>query len=122
MAPATREQAEKAASLLLTLQKIEKELTSRLKEWVKENGAIQVGDMAFGPTLVVSYDFETQQIVHNLLEAGLDREEIWPLLSITKTNLEKGLRKPRRGDLLELVLSSTTGKISERIDFRKLRL
>jgi hypothetical protein len=120
LAPTTREQAEKAASLLLTLQKMEKELASRLKEWVKENGAIQVGDMVFGPTPVVSYDFDARQIVQTLLDAGLDREEIWPLLSITKTNLEKGLRKLRRGDLLELVLSSTTGKISERIDFRKL--
>jgi hypothetical protein len=120
LAPTTREQAEKTASLLLTLQKMEKELAARLKEWVKENGAIQVGDMVFGPTPVVSYDFDARQIVQTLLDAGLDREEIWPLLSITKTNLEKGLRKLRRGDLLELVLSSTTGKISERIDFRKL--
>lgn len=119
LAPATREQAEKAASLLLTLQKMEKELAARLKEWVKENGAIQVGDMAFGPAPVVSYDFDAQQIVRTLLDAGLDREEIWPLLSITKTNLEKGLRKLRRGDLIESVMPTAREKVSERIDFRK---
>lgn len=100
-APATREQAEKAASLLLTLQKMEKELTARLKEWARENGFIRVGDLVYGPAQAVSYDFDPEQITAALLEAGLSREEIWPLLSITKTNLEKGLRKLSRRDLLE---------------------
>ena len=122
LAPATREQAEKAASLLLTLQRMEKDLAARLKEWVKENGAIQVGDLVYGPTQVVSYDLDSQQIVQTLLEAGLDREEIWPLLSITKTNLEKGLRKLQRRDLLELALSNAATKVYERMDFRKLSL
>jgi len=48
------------------------------------------------------------------------REEVWPLLSITKTNLEKGLRKLRRGDLLELVMPAAKSKVSERIDIRKV--
>lgn len=34
-APVTREQSEKAAARLLTLQQMEKELAARLKEWVK---------------------------------------------------------------------------------------
>jgi hypothetical protein len=119
LAPATREQAEKAASLLLTLQKMEKELAARLKEWVKENGAIQVGDLVFGPTTMVSYDFDVRQIVQTLLEGGLDREEIWPFLSITKANLEKGLRKLRRRELLEQVYSITETNVSEKVDFRK---
>lgn len=122
IAPATREQAEKAASLLFTLQRMEKELTVRLKEWVKENGTIQVGDMVFGPAPVVSYDFDAREIVHTLLDAGLDRDDVWPLLSITKTNLEKGLRKLRRADLLELVKPATPTKVSEKIDFRKVYL
>jgi hypothetical protein len=119
LAPATREQAEKAASLLLTLQKMEKELATRLKDWVKENGSIQVGDMIYGPTPVVYYDFDAQQIVQVLLEAGLNREEVWPMVSITKTNLERGLRKLRQRDLLDQILSSVATKLSEKIDFRK---
>ena len=71
LAPATREQAEKAASLLLTLQRMEKDLAARLKEWVKENGAIQVGDLVYGPTPVVSYNLDAQQVVQTLIEAGL---------------------------------------------------
>jgi len=120
MAPASREQAEKAASLLLTLQKIEKELTTRLKDWVKEHGPIQVGDLVYVPSPVVSYDLDAQQIVQTLLEAGLNREEVWSLLSITKTNLEKGLRKLQRRDLLDLVYSGAATRVSENVDFRKV--
>ncbi|MFZ5451287.1 MAG: PD-(D/E)XK nuclease family protein [Thermodesulfobacteriota bacterium] len=119
IAPATREQAEKAASLLLTLQKMEKELTTRLKDWVKENGPIQVGDLVYGASPVVSYDIDPQKVATILLNAGLSRDEVWPLLSMTKTNLEKGLRKLKRRDLLELVLSTAATKGSEKIDFRK---
>jgi hypothetical protein len=57
-----------------------------------------------------------------LLEAGLSRGEVWPLLSITKTNLEKGLRKLRRPDLLDLVMSTGKSKITERVEFQKKRL
>lgn len=54
-----------------------------------------------------------------LLEAGLGREEVWSLLSVNKTNLEKGLRKLRRKDLIELALSTGTPRVSERIEFLK---
>ncbi|MBM4285697.1 MAG: PD-(D/E)XK nuclease family protein [Deltaproteobacteria bacterium] len=122
LAPATREQAEKAAALLLTLRNMEKELTGRLKDWVKAFGPVQVGDMQFGPAETVSYDFDPQQVTAVLLEAGLSREEVWPLLSVTKTSLEKGLRKLRRKDLLDLALKTGSTKVSEKIDFRKVDL
>jgi len=119
MAPATREEAEKAASLLLTLQKMEKELAARLKDWVKVNGPVEVGDLIFGPNEVVSYDFNPKLVTSTLLEAGLMREEVWQLLSVTKTILEKGLKKLKRQDLIENVLSSATKRISEKNEFRK---
>jgi len=120
IAPATREQAEKAASLLLTLQKMEKELTARLKVWVKEYGPIQVGDMVYDASPVISYDLDPLKVSTILLEAGLSREEVWPLVSMTKTNLKKGLRKLKRRDLLELALSTAAAKASQKIDFRKV--
>jgi hypothetical protein len=122
LAPATREQAERAASLLLTLQKMEKELTARLKDWVRENGSINVGDLVYGPSQTISYDLDPQIVTTTLLEAGLSREKVWSLLSITKSNLEKGLRKIKRRDLLELVLSTAASKGSEKIDFKKANL
>jgi CRISPR/Cas system-associated exonuclease Cas4 (RecB family) len=118
-APATREQAEKAAALLLTLQQMEKELAARLKEWVKAHGPIQVGDMVYGPTTITTYDLDTRAVVEFLLQEGLDREAIWPLLNLTKTSLERGLKKLRRLDLLEQILTMSDCKTSERIDFRK---
>uniref|UniRef100_A0A7V4LCV2 PD-(D/E)XK endonuclease-like domain-containing protein n=1 Tax=Desulfobacca acetoxidans TaxID=60893 RepID=A0A7V4LCV2_9BACT len=121
LAPATREQAEKAASLLLTLQKMEKELSARLKEWVREYGAVQVGDLVYGPSQMVSYDLTPQNVCTTLLDAGLSREEIWGLLSINKTSLEKGLRKISRQDLFDLALKTGTVRFSERIDFYKTK-
>jgi len=119
LAPATREQAEKAASLLLTLQKMEKELAARLKEWVREFGPIPVGDLVYGPVPAVSYDLDAKAVVEFLLQEGLEREAIWPLLTLTKTSLEKGLKKLRRRDLLELHIPTSKTKVSEKIDFRK---
>jgi CRISPR/Cas system-associated exonuclease Cas4 (RecB family) len=120
LAPATREQAEKAASLLLTLQRMEKELTSRLKDWVRVNGSIKVGDLVYGPSQTISYDLDPRLVTTTLLAAGLSREEVWSLLSITKTNLEKGLRKLNQRDLLNQILSSAAAKFSEKLDFRKM--
>jgi hypothetical protein len=121
LAPATREQAEKAASLLLTLQRMEKELITRLKNWVRNNGPIQVGDMVYGPIHVATYELDPQLIATTLLQAGLRKEEIWSLFSVNKTNLERGLRKLRRKEFIDLALSSGTQKISERIEFIKTR-
>jgi hypothetical protein len=119
MAPATRQDAEQGALLLLTLQKLENELASRLKEWVKVNGPLAVGNLIYGPKPGVSYDLDPQLVTLALLEAGLSREEVWPLLSISKTGLERGLRKLRRKDLIEVALSTGISKFSERIEFCK---
>ena len=121
LAPATQEQAEKAASLLLTLQKMEKELGARLKEWVREYGDVQVGDLVYGPSQVVTYDLHPQIVCTKLLEAGLSKDEVWGLISINKTSLDKGLRKIRRQDLFDLALKTGTVKFSERIDFHKAK-
>jgi len=119
LAPATQEQAGKAASLLLTLQNLEKELAARLKEWVRQHGPVQVGDLVYGPTEVVSYDLDTRAVVQFLLKAGLEREAIWPLLNLTKTSLDRELKKLKRKDLLRQILDQASRKITERIDFRK---
>jgi hypothetical protein len=119
MAPSNREDAQKAASLLLTLQQMEKDLSARLKEWVMVNGPIKVGDLVYGPTTITSYDFNAQAVATFLLEAGISRDEVWGILSVTKTNLERGLRKGRRKDLLECIRASAVAKVSERIEFRK---
>jgi len=120
LAPATREQAEKAASLLLTLQNLEKELAARLKDYVREYGAVQVGDMVYGPSQAVTYDLDPQAVMQFLLEAGLERDTVWPMLNITKTSLERGLKKRKRKDLLDHILTMSSSKTVEKVGFSKV--
>jgi hypothetical protein len=110
----------KAASLLLTCQNLEKELASRRQDWVREHGLVQVGDLVYGPTQAVSYDLDAQAVVQFLLEAGLDRDTVWPILNITKTGLERGLKKLKRKDLLEHILTTAPSKMIEKVGFRKV--
>jgi hypothetical protein len=77
-------------------------------------------NLLYKPNQVVFYDLDPEQVITVLFEAGLAREEVWSLLSMAKTNLEKGMRKLRRRDLLELVLPISQAKVSEKIDFPKL--
>jgi hypothetical protein len=77
--------------------------------------------MVYGTSPVVSYDFNPQLVTTTLLEAGLSREEVWSLLSINKTNLERGLRKLGRKDLLNRALSTCKAKNSEKIEFQRLK-
>lgn len=119
MAPATREDAEKAASLLLILQQMEKELTARLKAWVQEYGPVAVGDLVYGPQPYQTHSLGPQAVVEALLEAGLSREQVWPLLSVSKTTLERGLKKLKQKALLEAILGKASCKTTEKYEFRK---
>ena len=42
-------------------------------------------------------------------------EVFWPLLSITKTNMENGLQKLRKRDLIDLVYSVAGTRISVKV-------
>lgn len=119
IAPVTRAEAENAATLLLAMQEMEKELTARLKAWVQEYGPVAVGDLVYGPQPNQTYTLDPQAVVTALLEAGLSREQVWPLLSVSKTTLERGLKKLKRKDLIEAVLATGTVKHSEKFEFRK---
>jgi len=48
-----------------------------------------------------------------------DWKEVWPLLSVNKTGLERGLRRLRRKDLLEVALCTGTSVNSQKIEFYK---
>jgi len=116
-AVATREQAEKAASLLLAMRQMDKLVTDRLKEFVKGNGPVTVGDLVFGPRTRVSHSPDAKAVVEALLAEGIDREAIWPMVGVTKTKLTSGLKKLKRLDLLEGLLGP--GKETTVIDFAK---
>ncbi len=119
VAPANQDEAQEAATLLLALRVMSQELTGYLKGWVQENGPITVGDLVYGPKTYQDYDLDAQTVVQALLEEGLTREEIWPLLSVTKTNLERGLRKLKRKNLINSVLATAKVSPSVKIEFHK---
>jgi hypothetical protein len=129
LAPATREQAEKAASLLLTLQNLEKELAARLKEYVREFGPVQVGDLVYGPVLGVDYDLDPKTVTDQLLEMGYPSDNVWKVLTIGKTSLDRGLkelgligkRSKERKALVEQFLAAAPSKTTEKIGFSKVK-
>jgi hypothetical protein len=121
MAPATREQAEKAATLLLAVREMDKMITGRLKEYVQANGPVQVGDQIYGPSLSTSYNLDPRGVTEHLLAEGLEVDQVWGMLNLTKTGLERGLKKLKRKDLLDAILAGAPSTQTERIGFAKAK-
>ena len=119
IAPANRDEAQEAAKLLLALRVMDKQITAVLKGWVQENGPITVGDLVYGPKAYQTCNLDAQTVVEQLLAAGLERDQIWPMLSISKTALERGLKKLKRRELLEEILAEAPCKTTEKYDFHK---
>ncbi|MEW6657391.1 MAG: PD-(D/E)XK nuclease family protein [Thermodesulfobacteriota bacterium] len=117
IAPSTLEEVQKAAEQLLALRVMSKTITARLKNWAAINGSISVRDQVFGPSFIDTLD--TKQVVQTLLDDGMDREAIWPLLSVSKTALKSTLKKLKQSELLNQVMTLTSGEPETRFDFRK---
>jgi hypothetical protein len=120
--PTNREDAVQAATLLLAIQTMDAELKNHLKRYVNENGPVPVGDVVYGPKISTSYELDPKAITDYLLnEGGLDTDQAWGLLNLTKTNLESGLRKLRRKDLIPKILELALSKPTEKIGFNKVK-
>lgn len=117
IAPSTPEDAQRLAEELLALQVIKKIMTDRLKNWVAIHGPIRVGDQVYGPSF--SDTLDARQVVQALLDGGLDREEIWSLVSVPKTGLKSALKKKKELELLNKVMSLTMGDQDVQFRFRK---
>jgi hypothetical protein len=128
--PVTQAEAVQAAKLLLMIQVMEKALKENLKAYVKANGPIVVGDLAYGPYPTTSYDLNPQEVTGYLLDKGVEREAVWGILSLTKDSLEKGLikagfkgrgKKAVRDGLMRDILAQAPVIEEEKIGFRKLK-
>lgn len=119
MAPATREDAEKAASLLLVLQQMEKELAARLKAWVQECGPVAVGDLVYGPQPYPTYNLDPQAVVEALLEAGLSRGTSLAPVERQQNDPGTGSEKLKQKALWKTILNNAPCKTTERYEFRK---
>lgn len=121
MYPTTQDDAVKAATLLLMIAEMDKALKEHLKRYVKEFGPVLVGDMVYGPSVSTSYDLDPKEVTDKLLDSGLDAEQVWGMLGITKTSLERGLKKLKRKDLLDEILAAAPSKETEKIGFSKVK-
>ena len=121
LAPATREQAEKAAILLLAVHEMDKMITGRLKEYVRANGPVRVNDQIYGPSISTSYDLDPRGVTEYLLNEGLPTDQVWGLLNLTKTSLERSLKRLKKKDLLDVILAGAPSKEVEKIGFSKIK-
>jgi hypothetical protein len=119
--PVTHEDAVKAAALLLAIEQMDKIIKEHLKAYVKEYGPIVVGDMVYGPSRSTTYDLPTQEVTEFLLNQGLEPGQVWPMLGLTKTSLERGLKRIKRQDLLDGIISTAPQKQVEKIGFSKVK-
>lgn len=119
--PVNHGDAVKAATLLLAIQTMDKALKDHLKKWVQEYGPVQVGDQVYGPSTSTTYDLDPRGVTEHLLGEGLEVDQVWGLLNLTKTNLERGLKKLRRKDLLDAILAGAPSKETEKIGFSKVK-
>jgi len=117
--PVNHEDAVKAATLLLAIGTMDKMIKEHLKKYVQQNGPIHVGDQIYGPSQSTTYDLDPREITEHLLGEGLEVDQVWGLLNLTKTSLERGLKKLKRKDLLEAILAGDPSKDVEKIGFSK---
>jgi len=117
--PVNHEDAVKAATLLLAIEEMGKAIKNHLKAWVTEYGSITVGNVIYGPSSSVSYDLDPEQVVNDLLAQGVEPSQVWPMLSLTKTSLDRGLKKLKRKELLDGILGQYQAKTVEKVGFHK---
>ena len=122
MYPVSREDATKAATLLLAIKKMEAEIKDHLKKFVKKVGPVQVGDIVYGPKPSTKYEFDPKEVTEYLInDCGLSNEDAWSLLKLGKTHLESSLKKLRRKDLIDPVLALAQTMPTESIEFSKVK-
>jgi len=102
--PQTPEEAVKLASLLRICDILRDRIREALRPWCKKNGPIKLNDKAFGIWEKESVKWKSveakEKLVHELLEAGISREEVWGILDISKSSLEKLLKRYRKDHIL----------------------
>jgi len=119
--PVNHEDAVKAATLLLAIGTMDKMIKDHLKKYVQEFGPVTVGDQVYGPSISTTYDLDPREVTEGLLDKGLEVDQVWGLLGLTKTSLERGLKKLKRKDLLDAILAAAPSKETEKIGFHKVK-
>jgi len=121
--PTNEAEAVKLAESLLAIQEKEKAIANFLKLYITEYGPVRIGDQEYRQNINESYEFEnTERFVDILKTKGVPKEYIWQMLSVTKTDFEKIMKKAKMADRIkEIVDEVGTPKISTMTKFFKVK-
>ena len=117
----TPEEAIEAAQQYKLLGVKKARLEAKLKEWVDQNGPIQVAGEVLDYHLSTTVKWETRDQKMNLarvmVEAGIPKEEIWDVFSASKRAVQSFLKGKK--ELLKKALATGQEEASVRFAFKK---
>jgi len=120
----TPNQAVKYAQLYKMLGIVKNRLGEMLKQYVTENGRIEIAGEALdiweSETVRWITPEQKTALARVLAEAGVRREDIWELFSTSKSTVTSCLRKLKRRDLLDKALATGTVEKTSRFEFKKV--
>lgn len=114
----TPKEALELASQLRLLEERQKQIREALKAWVEKNGRVVVGDTAldFWPEERLSFD--PPKVAEILMDSGVPREEVWKVMSVTKTSLNK-LKKEHK-ETVEKILEAAPKNFTTKFKFGRI--
>jgi hypothetical protein len=120
----TQENAERAAELLMAIDRVKKEITARMKDYVVLHGeGVVVGDKCidFHPTESINFP-DGEKLAAALVGVGLSKQEVWNVFSATKASVEKVLKKAKKLEHLQTIKekSGAEEKSGSRFEFKKV--
>ena len=89
---------------------------------MRANGPVRVNDQIYGPSISTSYDLDPRGVTEYLLNEGLPTDQVWGLLNLTRTSLERSLKRLKKKDLLDVILAGAPSKEMEKIGFHKSKM
>ncbi len=115
------EQAQKAITFITFIGQLEKSLKELLRAYVDQNGgAVVSGGMQAAYSESETFEIPDLGALIDLLMAfGVTRDQLLATLSITKTDLQKLVKKACLKDRMPMIEQMTVSKISRRFNIKK---
>ena len=117
---ASVEDAEMAVKFLVLAKQFTSHAENLLKDWVKANGPVEaVGKVAEVRSSESWKPADMARLANALTASGIPSRDVWGAMSMSRTELERLLRKHGKTDIVNLFKSMGTAKQSERFGLFK---
>jgi len=114
--PATLEEAIESAKVLLAIESVGREIKRTLKAYSEECGPIPImeGDhpYCYGPVPWADWDLNPEKVAAEAMSLGITREAAWRMLIVSKSSIEKVLKKEKKREFLDHLLATGTEDIT----------